>query len=337
MSKRPTIQEIAREVGVSISAVSHAYNKPDEISTELRERIMRVARERGYRPDPRARALRRGESSLIALVVSTLANVYFSSLADAIQGTIARQGYHLVVLNSGGIEDGERDSLAVVRHERMAGAILDLHRLAPEEALREIEGCPVVFIADQQESFAAPAVRVDNYSAAYKAVMHLAETGYRRIAHIAGPPDAANAARRRAGYRRALRDRRLGAPIEVAGDFLFATGRRAMEELLGRAEPPDAVFAANDLMALGALTVLRERGIAVPEQIAIVGFDNIEETARSVPALTTVDQPTGQIGKAAATLLLTAMHDPAFRATVDVECTLVPRASAPCRTEADVP
>ncbi len=328
MNKRPTIQEIAQEVGVSISAVSHAFNKPSEISAELRERIMRVAQERGYRPDPRARSLRRGESSLIALVISSLANVYFSGLAQAIQETIAVQGYHLVVLNSKGTEHGERDSLDTVQHEGMAGAIVDLYRLKPDTAIKVAAGRPVVFIADHAQTVTAPAVRVDNYTAAYDAVRYLAGQGRQRIAHITGPAGATNALRRRAGYRKAVRDQKLGEPMEAPGDFSFEAGRRAMEALLALPDRPDAVFAANDLMAIGALTVLRAQGIAVPDQIAIVGFDNIDEAARTIPPLTTVDQPTGQIGAAAANLLLTALRDPAFRAVIDVECALVPRASA---------
>ena len=328
MSKRTTIQDIAREVGVSISAVSHAFNNPTEISADLRERILRVARDCDYRPDPRARALRRGESSLIALVVSSLANAYFSGLAQAIQETIAPHNYHLVVLNSKGTEHGERDCLDVVRHEGMAGAIVDLYRLKPDGALTAATGRPVIFVVDREQAVMAPAVRIDNFDAAYKAVMYLADKGYRRIAHIAGPSPAPHAARRRAGYRKAVRDCKLGPPLEADGDFEFAAGYGAMAELLHLPERPDAVFAANDLMALGALALLRERRIAVPEDIAVVGFDNIEEAARSVPTLTTMDQPTGQIGSAAATLLLTALRDPTIRATVDVECALVPRGSA---------
>ncbi len=326
--KRPTIREIAREVGVSIGAVSHAFNNPAEISAELRERIMRVAQERGYLPDPRALALRRGESRLIALVVSSLANVYFSALAQAIQETIAGHGYHLVVLNSKGTEDGERDCLDTVQHEGMAGAIVDLYRLKLEAAREVAAGRPVVFIADRSQMVTAPTVRVENFSAAYNAVSYLADKGCRRIAHIAGPASATNALRRRAGYRKVLYERTLGEPIEASGDFEFAAGYRAMADFLERPTLPDAVFAANDLMALGALTLLRERGIAVPGRIAIVGFDNIDEGARSVPALTTVDQPTSQIGLAAANLLLTAMRDPSFQAVVDVECSLIPRSSA---------
>jgi LacI family transcriptional regulator len=327
MNKRPTIQEIAREVGVSISAVSHAFNKPTEISAELRERIMHVAQERGYRPDPRARSLRRGESSLIALVVSTLSNVYFSGLAQAIQETIAVHGYHLVVLNSKGTEHGERDSLDTMQHEGMAGAIVDLYRLKPEAAIKVAAGRPVVFIADHAQTVTAPAVRVDNYTAAYDVVRYLAGQGRRRIAHITGPATATNALRRRAGYRKAVRDYKLGQPIEAGGDFTFEAGRRALETFLALPERPDAIFAANDLMAIGALTALREQGVRVPEEIAIAGFDNIDEAARTIPPLTTVDQPTGQIGSAAANLLLTSLRDPAFRAVIDVKCALVPRAS----------
>jgi DNA-binding LacI/PurR family transcriptional regulator len=321
------MRDIAREVGVSIASVSHAYNNHSEISAELRDRILRVAAAHDYHPDPRARALRRNESRLIALIVSSLDNVYFSSLAHAIQETIARQGYHLVVLSTYDTKLGEKDALQTFHQERMAGAIADLHRLKQDAAYRIAGGGPVVLITDSQESPAGPAVCVDNFKAAYDAVQHLAGRGRRRIAHITGPLSAANASRRRAGYRRALRDLKLGPPMEAFGDFLAGSGRTAMTELLQRDELPDAVFASNDLMALGALTVLREEGIAVPERIAVIGFDNIEECARSVPPLTTVDQPTAHIGLTAATLLFGAIRDSEFRATAEAQCTVVVRDS----------
>jgi LacI family transcriptional regulator len=322
-----TMRDIAREVGVSVAAVSHAYNNPAEISAELRDRIMRVAEAHGYQPDSRARSLRRQESTLIALVVASLDNVYFSSLAHAIQETIARDGYHLVVLSSDGTKEGEKDCLQTVRRERMAGAIVDLYGLKVEAARHDAGASPIVPIADLQDALSGPAVFVDNFRAAYEAVAYLVERGRRRIAHITGPLVAPNASRRRAGYRRALRDHKLGPPIEVTGDFRAATGRQAMEALLRHEMWPDAVFAANDLMALGALAVLRERQVAVPETIAVLGFDDIEEGSRSAPPLTTIDQPTAHIGVTAATLLLSSIRDSTFHATAEVKCTLVERQS----------
>ena len=321
------MRDIAQEVGVSIAAVSHAFNNPDEISTELRDRILRVANAHDYRPDPRARALRGGKSTLIALVISSLSSHYFGPLANAIQKTISRQGYHLVVLSSYGTKEGERESLEAIRHEHMAGAIVDLYRLRPNDALRLAES-PIVMLADQQESFDGPSVRVDNHRGAYDATVFLAERGCRRIAHITGPVGAPNASRRRAGYRSALAELGLGSPIEVAGDFLSDSGARAMTELLQQTEPPDGVFVANDDMAFGALAVLRHYKVAVPDRIAVVGFDNVEEGSRSVPSLTTVDQPTAQIGMTAANMLLTAIRDSAFQATTDVKCSIIKRDSA---------
>ncbi len=134
--------------------------------------------------------------------------------------------------------------------------------------------------------------------------------------------------RRAEGYRQALADYNLAPPIEATGDFTYATGRRAMVELLASPDPPDAVFAATDAMAAGALGLLRERGITVPDQIAVVGFDNVEEATWTVPSLTTIDQPAAEIGTAAATLLLSAVREPNFTASVEVACTLIKRDSA---------
>lgn len=327
IGKRPTIHDIAREAHVSVSAVSHAFNRPEELSPDLRERIIRLAEERGYRPDPRARGLRRGESSLIALVVSNLANVYFAAIASAVQQVITEHGYHLVVLDSG-TREGERRSLEAVRHEHMAGVIVDAYYLPAAEVQSHVGECPVVLVVDADADYEGSCVRVPNVMAAYTATAYLAESGRKRIAHIAGPLDVPPGLQRRAGYRRALEDAGLGPPLEVAGDFSFAGGKRAMDELLAASPLPDAVFAANDLSALGALMALRAQDVAAPEQVAVVGIDNIEEAEWSVPSLTTVTQPAKEIGSAAATLLLTALRKQDTHTVTDVACTLVKRCSA---------
>src|SRR5690242_5971821 len=128
--KLPTIRDIAHEAGVSISAVSHAFNRPEELSPDVRDRILRLAKDRGYRPDPRARGLRRNESSLIALLSSDVGNAFNAALARAVQQVISKHGYHLVILNSGTRED-ECRSLEAVAHERMAGAIVPAYWLTP--------------------------------------------------------------------------------------------------------------------------------------------------------------------------------------------------------------
>jgi LacI family repressor for deo operon, udp, cdd, tsx, nupC, and nupG len=324
--KLPTIRDIAHEAGVSISAVSHAFNRPEELSPDVRDRILRLAKDRGYRPDPRARGLRRDESSLIALLISDLGNVFNAALAKAVQQVISEHGYILVVLNSG-THDDECRSLGAVAHERMAGAIVSAYSLMPEELSARASGRPLVFLTDTHESFAGPTVRLDNFAAAVTATTYLASKGRRRIAHMTGLLDTPPGFQRCAGYRSALEDLGLGPPMEVAGNFIFANGRRAMEELLSLPEPPDAVFAANDVLAFAALRVLRERGIAVPNQIAVVGFDNIEDAAWSDPPLTTIDQPVERIGATAATLLLSRLKDPHFTETVDVPYALVERGS----------
>ncbi len=322
----PTIRDIAREADVSVSAVSHAFNRPEQISPKLRERILHLAAERGYRPDPRARGLRRGESRLVALLVTNLANVYYAAIANAAQEALARDGFHLVIVGTGGTREGETRGLDAVAHERMAGAILDTHHLAKVEIERAY--APVVAIVDESEAIATSCVRLRNYGAAHMAVAHLIGSGRRRIAHITGPLDSPGAVRRRDAYRAALAGAGLRGPFEAPGDYTFATGRTAMEALLAGIERLDGLFAANDLTALGALAAIRARGLRVPDDIAVIGFDNIEEATWSVPPLTTVDQPTAQIGAAAARLLLATIGDPALVSYVEMECALVQRASA---------
>jgi DNA-binding LacI/PurR family transcriptional regulator len=325
--KLPTIRDIAREAGVSISAVSHAFNRPGELSPDVRERILRLANDRGYRPDPRARGLRRNESSLIALLVSDLSNAFNAALAKAVQQAISELGYYLVVFNSG-TRDEESRSLEAVAHERMAGAIVPAYSLLPDELRRYAEGRPMVFITDTHEAFDGPAVRLDNFAAAHMATAYLASRGRRRIAHIAGPLDTPPGFQRCAGYRRALEDLGLGPPVEVPGSFTYPHGRHAMEELLALPDPPDAVFAANDVLAIATLRMLRERGMAVPGEIAVIGFDNIEDAAWSDPPLTTIDHPAERIGSTAARLLLSRLKDPQFVETVEIPFALIERHSA---------
>jgi LacI family transcriptional regulator len=325
--QRVTIRDIAREAGVSVTAVSYAFNRPGELSSNVRDRILQLANERGYRPGQRARVLRTGESRLIALVVATLNNLYYAALAAAVQQIIELEGYNLVVLDCG-TRESERRSLEAIRHEHMAGAIVNAFYLPVEEIVTAVGGHPTVLILDADTPYAGPCVRVPNFAAAYAATTYLAGRGCRRIAHITGRLDAKSSIQRRAGYRQALEDAGLGPPVEAVGDSTYAGGRQCMERFLALPAPPDAVFAASDLGAIGALTVLRERGILIPEQVAVIGFDNIEEGGRSIPTLTTVDHPAKLIGSAAANLVLEAIREPAAGSAVDVTCQIVRRGSA---------
>jgi LacI family transcriptional regulator len=325
--QRISIHDVARKAEVSVSAVSHAFNRPEELSVEVRDRILRLAQELGYRPDPRARGLRGGDSTLIALVVADIVNSFNAALVHMVQHTIAEQGYHLVILGSETSSDEIR-SLQAVHYERLAGAIVAAYHLEPNEVLHHVGDRPVVFITDTDVICDAPAVRVPNAEAAYRATAFLAGLGRRRIATIAGLAHTRPSARRQAGYEQALADLELGPPCIRHGNFEFIGGREAMAELLASPNPPDAVFAANDPMALGALSMLRERGVKVPDDIAIVGFDNLPEAGWSTPPLTTVDHPAGEIGATAATLFLSLLRDPNSRRTVDIPCSLVRRASA---------
>jgi DNA-binding LacI/PurR family transcriptional regulator len=264
------------------------------------------------------------------MVVSSLANTHIHApIAAGVARVLAPQGYHTVMLDTGS-EEGEQRSLEAVRRERMAGAIIDAYHLLgrPAEIHRRVGGCPLVLITDLDETYNVSRLLLPNFAAAYEATAYLAARGYRRIAHITGTPGMVPTLRRQEGYRRALRDAGLGPPLEVPGDYLLPSGKQAMAALLELAGPVDAVFAANDLMAVGALLVLQERGIGVPGQVALVGFDNIEATTWTSPPLTTVDQPADWLGATAADLLLASLLRNEPPRAVEVPCTLVRRGSA---------
>ncbi len=324
--KPPSIRDIAREAHVSVSAVSHAFNRPDELSEAVRQRILRVAHDSGYHPDPRARGLRRDESRLVALIINDVSNSFNGALARAVQRTVTSHSYYMVVLTGGTPED-ERRSLEAVYHERMAGVIVPAYSLPSMEIGAYMGGRPVVFITDSSVAFAGPVVQVDNYAAARAATSYLVRQGRRRIAHITGSLAVPPGALRQAGYRQAIEESALS-PCEATGDFTFLSGRRAMEHLLDAAERPDAVFVANDVMAIGALQVLQAQGVAVPDDIAVIGFDNIEESAWSTPPLTTMDHGIDYIGAAAARLLLATLQDSSYTEVVQVDCSLIKRRSA---------
>ncbi|RMI08940.1 LacI family DNA-binding transcriptional regulator [Cellulomonas triticagri] len=299
-----TLHEVARVAGVSPRTVSNVVNGYQHVAPHTRARVQAVIDELGYRTNAAARTLRTGRTGLLGLVLPALDQPYFAELARAVVREATAVGFTVVVDQTDGDPDRERELL--LRGPR--GAAFDALVLSPlaltaEDLLRAEPGRPVVLLGERTVGTTADHVHIDNVAAAREATAHLIAGGRRRIAAI-GLQDAheQTAAQRAEGFRRALAD--AGLPVDPAllrhvPSYERAHGHAAMSALLTNAEPPDAVFCFSDLLASGALRACLERGVRVPEGVAVLGFDDVEEVRYLTPSLSTVRPDREAIARAA--------------------------------------
>jgi LacI family transcriptional regulator len=317
-----TAREVAELCGVSVATVSRVFNRPATVSAPTRERVERVARELDFSPNESARALSRQRSAMIGLVWDTdhrrpgWRHPFLQDLLLGLKSALSSHGYHLLLLAT---SDDARDrtpgvSLAdpiayvgMTRRHHLAGLVL-IDSGSDAEAFGTFaqSGLPCVALDVAVSGPKATYVTSDNAAGAAEAVRHLAGLGHRRIATITGPRGNAPAAARTEGYLRGLAAAGLAARDDfvVTGDFYRESGFVGMRRLLARRDPPTAVFAASDEMAIGALLAARAAGLRVPADLAVVGFDDIEVASLVDPALTTVAQDKPRFGTAAAGALL---------------------------------
>ena len=301
-----TIYDIGRKAGVSASTVSRVLNNRPTVDEKLAEAVRAAARELGYRRNAVAGNLRLSKTSLWAVIISDVANPFFTSVVRGIEDVAQETSYSVVLCNSDEDPGKEADYVEAVLAQRMAGVIISpspgggvgLNALAAS-------GIPVVTIDREVPGSPTDAVVVDNRAGGQRAVAHLIENGYRRIACITGPANVSTATERLEGYQGALRaaDLPLDPDLVKHADFREGGGHTAMTALLDAAHAPDAVFVANNLMTMGALRAIAERGRHVPP-IGVVGFDDLPWADLLDPRLTTVAQPTLAVGRTAARLLL---------------------------------
>ncbi|MFI5889425.1 LacI family DNA-binding transcriptional regulator [Actinoplanes sp. NPDC051513] len=305
----PGLKDVAARAGVSIKTVSNVVNGYVHIAPETRARVQAAIDALGYVPNPAARRLRGGRSGVIALAVPELRSPYFAELAGHVVQAAAPRGWTVLIDQTDGRADREHDLVAGLRRHAIDGLILSpAETLAGELARRQ--GVPAVLLGERTRDEPADHVATDGAAAAGDAVRHLLRVGRRRIAAI-GVPDRPGAVARRqrlAGYRAALADAGLGLVADPrfevpVGGLRRADGAAAMEYLLDRAKDLDAVFCFTDLLALGAIRTLIEHGADVPGDVAVMGFDGIEEGRYSNPSLSTIDPDTARIAQLAVDLL----------------------------------
>lgn len=302
--KRATIVDVAERAGVSKSLVSLVMSGSPRVGEESRRAVMQAATELGYRPNAIARSLVRQSSAVLGCVLSDLHNPFFADVADGIEEAAVKGGYRAIL--SAGFLDPEREAAAMETLLQLQadglillGPMMELSRI--ETAARQV---PLVVVGLKTRVRTLDSVRNDDEAGAASVVDHLVELGHRRIAHVhAG--SMGGAAGRRQGYEKAMVRHGLGAHVRsVRGAFTEAGGALAMRRIIESGDLPTAVFVANDLSAMGALEALAEAGLSVPDDVSLVGYDDIITSHSARVALTTVAQPSMAMGRAATELLI---------------------------------
>ncbi len=309
-----TIKDVAQAAGVSITTVSHTINGTRRVSDELRERVLRAMQQLDYHPNGLARGLRMGETKTIGLIVPDNSNPFFAEIARTIENIGFQNGYSVILCNSDGNTEKQQTYVHVLAMKQVDGIIfISAGRSTSDLRFLIDDGIEVVLVDRDEPDPAIDIVLVDNEQGGYNATRYLLDLGHRRIACILGPDSLSPSEQRAAGYRRAISEAGLELPADfvVGGDFMLAGGELAAVELLGRPDPPTAIFVCNDMMAIGAIRGARGRGVRVPEDLSIVGFDDIPLAGAVFPPLTTMAQPTAQIGALATELLLRRLQGPA--------------------------
>ncbi|GIL14046.1 MAG: LacI family transcriptional regulator [Chloroflexota bacterium] len=301
-----TIGDVAKRAGVSAMTVSRVINNSGYISQETRERVEQAIAELGYVPNALARSLRFKRTKTIALILTDITNPFFTTLARGIEDAASEQGFSVIFCNTDESQDEEAEYLSVVVQKQVDGVLLVPASSSSESVtfLRD-RGVPCVLLDRRLPGAAVDTVRGDSEAGAYQLTRHLLDLGHRRIALLNGPSSVSTAEDRLAGYRRALDEAGLSSAASVyEGSYTVEGGYRTAKKMLAAAPRPTAVFAANNFIAIGALRVLREAGLRVPDNLSLVAFDDLPTTMMIDPFFTVIGQPAYEMGQRATQLLL---------------------------------
>lgn len=331
-----TIREVAAHAGVSTATVSRVLAGLGGAGPEVKGKVLQAVRELDYQPNRMARGLRVQQRKVVAVVIPDLQNPFFTGVVHGVEDVLCESGYTLLLGHSDDRADRESRHLGVLRGEGADGLIL-VPSNAPQADYTGLSAwkIPIVAVDRAPRGLTIDQVWSDNQAGAREAVQHLLSLGHESVALINGPAVFDVSAQRLAGYREAL----AGAGITVpkawiqTGDFRQESGRAAMLKLLSLAHPPRAVLVTNNLMTLGALAAIHEQGRRIPEEVAIIGFDDMPWATSLHPALTAVAQPARELGQAAARLLLERLAEPGRPVrNVILQTQLRVRASCAART-----
>jgi LacI family transcriptional regulator len=302
-----TITEIAKAAGISIATVSRVLNNSSHpVSEATRLRILRLASELDYQPNLVARSLRTDTTTTVGIIVESMLSPFIPLIITGIQETLKPAGYMSFILNTNENPEIEMESIQALHHRQIDGIIFVATWDRAPKMVEGVTGKPYVFVHRHFETYTENSILVDERYGAEQAIRHLAELGHRRIAFIAGPQDWDAAIFRLQGYRETMLS--LGFSYDpdlvVESSWEVEGGMKAVEELLRRGPLPTAIFASNDPLALGVIYGLQDHGFRVPEDIAVVGYDDREFASLVRPSITTVTLPSREMGVSAANLIL---------------------------------
>ncbi len=307
MSMRAKLKDIALAAGVSPATVSRALSDSELVAEPTRSRIRETAARLNYRPNVSARNLRTQRSMSVLLVVRDVGNPFYLEILKGVESTARAAGYSVLMGNTENSAERETEYFNMLRDGHADGMILMTGKLPEDPDIAALVAeLPVVVALEPIEGAGFPHVMIDNVAAARAAVEHLVRLGHRRIAHIAGPIPEIMATRRREGFHQAMAAHGFAVPHghDLVGDYLLKTGAELCGRIMDAAPAPTAIFVANDEMAFGAIAELRRRGLSVPEDVSVVGFDDLFLSQAFHPPLTTVSQPRSAIGQEAMRMLL---------------------------------
>jgi LacI family transcriptional regulator len=302
-----TIREVAESAGVSYATVSHVINNTRLVSQETRNRVLAAMESLNYRPNALARSLRQGKTNTLGLVLPDSANPFFAEISRSIEDEAFKKGYSVFLCNTE--LDTQRELFYVdVLSKKQVDGIIFVAAGDQADSLEFLVGrnMPVVMVDRNVPNVEIDAVLTDNQLGGYLATRHLLELGHRRIACISGPSSITPSAERMIGYRKALEEAGVGYDerLILRGDYHAQSGMEITHSILKMNPRPTAIFALNDLMALGALRAAAEAGCSVPGDLAVVGYDDLEIARFANPPLTTIAQPKKEIGVQAIELLV---------------------------------
>ena len=301
------MKDVAEKAGVSTATVSRALMNPDKVSVATRQKVEQAVIAVGYAPHGLTRNGRRSETQTILVIVPDICDPFFSEIIRGVEVTAAQEGYLVLIGDCAHQNQQEKTFLDLLLTRQIDGMVLLGSQIPFDPAQDDQRSLPPMVMANEfAPEMSLPTVHIDNLTAAFEAVNHLLQLGHHRIACIAGPEEMPLCQYRTQGYIQALR--RSNLPVDptyiVRGAFSFEAGAQALTQLMSLPQPPRALFCHSDMLALGAMNQARRLGLRVPQDLSIVGFDDIELARYCEPPLTTVTQPRYQIGREAMLLLL---------------------------------
>lgn len=336
-----TIRDVARLAETSTATVSRVLNGTGFVTEDLYKRVTGAAVQLGYAPNAVARSLKQRKTNTIGVLISDIANPFFGSVVRGIEDILAERQYNALLCNTDRQVSKEAHYVRLLVEKRVDGLIISAAGNSGEHlALLREHGIPWVFVNRRPPGIGGPVVQTDNLAGAYEAAAHLIALGHRRIGVVAGPQDVNTGRERLKGFTEALADRGVPLPAEriYLGDFGEESGYAGIRQLMTTPSPPTALLISNNLMTVGALRALKEMGLKVPEDVALVAFDETDWARIVVPPLTTVAQLTYEMGQASARQILKAIgaNGQAGEQVVSLKPRLIVRESCGSKPEISV-